>query len=140
MSRVAIEFPQTVHFTHQLPVRVYDLNYGQHLGHDRLISLLHEARCAWFASRGHSELDIGGAGIVLADLQVSYQGEAFYGDLLTIEIAAGERSSKGAALYYRVTNQQGKSIALAKTGMVFFDFSTRRPIALPQAFLGLLAS
>ena len=54
MARVKIEFPETTLFTHELSVRITDLNYGNHLAHDSLISLLHEARAPFFYRKGHA--------------------------------------------------------------------------------------
>ena len=68
-------------------MRIYDINHGQHLGHDRLISLLHEARSRFFQSLGYEELDIDGIGIVIADLQVVYLGEAFAGEQVKVDIS-----------------------------------------------------
>ena len=61
MERVRLEFPETaiVH-RHPLTVRVTDMNYGRHLGHDTLVSLLHEARIQAFAALGLTEWDMGG--------------------------------------------------------------------------------
>ena len=42
-----------------LPVWVSHINYGQHLAHDALIGLLHEARVRWLSSLSLSELDLG---------------------------------------------------------------------------------
>ena len=45
-------------FTCDITVRTTDLNYGGHLGNDRLLSLVHEARVAFLASFELSELDL----------------------------------------------------------------------------------
>jgi acyl-CoA thioesterase FadM len=109
-------------FVHELEVRVGDLNYGRHLGHDALISLLHQARVRFLASRGASELDTDGLGMVVADLAVRYRAEAFLGDRLRVEIGIGERSAKSCDLHYRVTNlTTERLVAEAKTGVVFVD-------------------
>lgn len=51
MERVSLEFPNAaVIHRHPLTVRVTDMNYGRHLGHDALVSLLHEARMQAFAA------------------------------------------------------------------------------------------
>ena len=51
MERVSQEFPNAaVIHRHPLTVRVTDMNYGRHLGHDALVSLLHEARMQAFWS------------------------------------------------------------------------------------------
>lgn len=139
MPRTSLEFPAAVVYRHPLTLRICDINYGQHLGHDTLVSLLHDARCGWLDSHGLSELNLGGEGIgwVVAELVVHYQAEAFYADALVIELAIGEISTKGAELYHRVVRSDGAQVALAKTGVVFFDYASRKAVAVPENFLKL---
>ena len=107
MARIKITYPETTHFSHELTVRVSDLNIGNHLAHDKLISLLHEARAHFFEAYQMSELDVEGAGIIMADLGVNYRSEAFFGQQLRIDIALGDFSSKefqaqsDGALFYK---------------------------------------
>jgi hypothetical protein len=44
MPRLKLELPAGFPFRTTLTVRVTDLNYGNHLGNDALLGLLHEAR------------------------------------------------------------------------------------------------
>lgn len=121
-------------FATELTVRTTDLNYGGHLGNDRLLSLVHEARVAWLARHGWSELDCGGSGLIMADTAIVYQGEGFAGDVLRFEVAAGEPGRAGFRLFYRVTRPaDGAAIALVENGMVCFDYQTRRIARLPEA-------
>lgn len=139
MPRISLEFPQSVVYCHPLQLRISDINYGQHLGHDTLVSLLHDARCGWLQTHQLSELSIDGGkvGWVVAELVVNYKAEAFYGDHLSIELAVGEISSKGAEIFHRVVGSAGQEIGIAKVGVVFFDFETRKTAAVPQVFLEL---
>lgn len=121
-------------FACELVVRTTDLNYGGHLGNDRLLALVHEARVAFLASRGWTELDCGGAGLIMADAAIAYRAEAFAGDVLRLEVAAVEPSRAGFRLATRVTRPaDGAEVALVETGMVCFDYGRRRPVALPAA-------
>lgn len=117
-------------FACELAVRVTDLNYGGHLAHDRLLSLLHEARVAFLAARGWSEPDCGGVALILGDAVIVYQGEAFAGDRLKIEVGVAETGRAGFRLAYRVTRADAP-IALAETGLVGFDYAARRVAPLP---------
>ena len=121
-------------FTCGITVRTTDLNYGGHLGNDRLLSLVHEARVAFLAEFGLSELDFGGSSLILGDTAIVYQGEAFAGDDLSFEVAAGEVSGMGFRLFYRVTRaEDGAAIALVENGMACFDYQARRPMKVPEA-------
>jgi len=121
-------------FSCEIAVRTTDLNYGGHLGNDRLVSLVHEARVAFLAAHGLSELDFGGPSLILGDAAIVYQAEAYAGDILRFEVAAGEPSGSGFRIFYRVTRpSDGLPVALVENGMACFDYQARRVAPLPAA-------
>lgn len=136
MARIELTLPQVLPFSTEIDVRVTDMNYGGHLGNDALLSLIHEARFRFFRHHGMSEADAGGARLILADVAIVYRKEAFAGDRLRFEVGIGDRARVACDLCYRVT-RDGALIAEAKTGLVFLDMTTRRPIAVPAAVLAL---
>ncbi len=132
MPRVQLIPRPAYPFAVDLTVRTTDLNYGGHLGNDRLLSLVQEARVAFLASHGWSELDCGGAALIMGDAAVVYQAEAFAGDVLRFEVAACEPGRAGFRLACRVTRPaDGKAVALVETGMVCFDYAARRIVPVP---------
>jgi acyl-CoA thioesterase FadM len=134
MPRLDLKSREPYPFSCEIVVRTTDLNYGGHLGNDRLLSLVQEARVAFLAAHGWNELDCGGAGLIMADAALSYRAEAFAGDMLRFEVAAVEPSRVGFRLAMRVTRpDDGDEVALVETGMVCFDYARRRPVALPEA-------
>ena len=138
MPRLELKARDPYPFACELTVRTTDLNYGGHLGNDRLLALVQEARVAWLASHGWSELDCGGAGLIMGDAAVVYRAEAFAGDTLRLQVVACEPSRVGFRLATRVSRpadggRAAAEVALAETGMVCFDYARRRPVALPEA-------
>ncbi len=134
MPRVRLCEKNKYPFAMQLAVRTTDLNYGGHLGNDRLLSLVHEARVAYLASLGWTELDCAGTSLILGDAAIVYRAEAFAGQELRFEVAIGEASGSGFRLFYRVTRpDDGATIALVENGMVCFDYQARRIAPLPEA-------
>jgi acyl-CoA thioester hydrolase len=132
MARVKIDLPATFPFATQLPVRITDLNYGAHLGNDALLSILHEARVQFLAHLGTAELDPSTKfGFIMADVAIEYKGEAFYGDVLHIKIGTSDLSKYGFDIVYQVKNQDGRDISRAKTGMLCFDYNTRKLRSVP---------
>ena len=85
MGRIKIEIPDNFFFTTQIPVRISDINYGNHLGNDAVLSLVHEARVRFLKEFGYTELDIEGAGIMMADVAIVYKSQGYYGDILSID-------------------------------------------------------
>ena len=135
MARVKITIPEKWLFDCTIPVRIADINYGQHLGNDALVSMLHEARVQWLQALNYSELNIEDTGLIMADLAVMYKNESFYGDLLLFKLYMGETTAVSFELVYEVMNLQQKQIAIAKTGMVCFNYTLKKVSALPIPFL-----
>jgi len=134
MPRLQLTPRSAYHFSTGLVVRVTDLNYGGHLGNDRLLALLHEARVSFLAEHGWSEFNCAGAGLIMTDAAIQYRGEAFAGDLLDIEVTPGEATRTGFRFYYRITRRGDQAIvAVAETGMACFDYQRRRVAPLPEA-------
>lgn len=142
--RVKIEFPaKKPLFRAQIPVRIGDINYGNHLGNDSVLSMIHEARMQALATMGYTELSIEDHGLIMADVMIAYKGEAFYGDVLDIDLYATEVSAKTFDLLYRITtvrDGQLKEVAHAKTGMVCLDYKTRKVVVCSEKFKSWLLS
>ena len=141
MERVQLEFPAAdiVH-RHALTVRIGDINYGRHLGHDAVITLLHEARAQAFVALGFREWDIAGLPTVVADLAVQYRAEAKWPDALEIHTAIPEPQGRGFAVYQRLVRPADERIvAVARLGMVLLDAQTGKPASMPTAFAAALA-
>jgi len=142
MAKVSIEFPETALFSMSQTVRIQDVNYRKHLSHDKLVSMIHEARAAFFESLGVSELMDSPQGYIIADLQILYLDEAFYGEELKFEIALPDISSRSCQIVYQVSKRSAETkdvlmIAKAKTGVVFYDYEARKAIPLPTALAAL---
>jgi len=135
MSRVKIKPPEKFIFKTEIPIRITDINYGGHFGNDSLLSIIHEARVRFFNSLGFTELDVEGIGIIMTDAEIQYKTEGFYGDILIVEIALTDFTSIGCDFIYSIKNNKTLvQIALAKTGIVFFDYDKRKTIKIPVGF------
>lgn len=136
MPRVKLEMPAHFPFMCSLPVRIADINYGGHLGNDAVLSLFHEARVQYLKSLNCSELDACGTALIMADVVIVYKNEGFYGDVLQVAVAPEEISSRGFALFYRIScdrNNALVTIAEGRTGMLCFNYETRKVVSLPEA-------
>ncbi len=135
MARIKLQLPDEFVFSMEIPVRVTDLNYGNHLGNDAVLALAHEARVQFLSEMGYSESDIEGAGIIMSDAVIVYKSQAFLGDLLQIDIAVDDFSRRGCDLLYRVSKKEtGDEVARVKTGIVFFDYSRGKTVSVPESF------
>ncbi|UJF24993.1 acyl-CoA thioesterase [Suttonella sp. R2A3] len=127
------------HFSTTLTVRVGDINFGGHVGHDRLIALLHHARHAFLRSFGYSELDCGGVALIMRRIEVDYLAELFLDDAIEIAVWADDFRNKRFCLHYRVSKGE-KVAAKAQTVMVSFDYQARQVAALPEIVVERLGS
>ena len=135
MARVKLELPEAFGFSTEIPLRIGDINYGVHLGNDAVMSLIHEARVRFLKAHGFSELDVAGSSIILSDAVVMYRSEAFYGEVMVAEVTAGDFWRAGCDFFYRLSDRAtGREVARAKTGIVFFDYETRKRAPAPEAF------
>ncbi len=139
MARVKLDLPEKFDFVTEMPIRISDINYGQHLGNDALLSFIHEARVRFLLSHGLSELEVGGCGLIMVDAVIVYKAQAVYGDILSIEVAARDFSPLGCDFVYRVNNQKtGVEIARAKTGILCFNYTRQKVAQCPDKFLAAL--
>ena len=136
MKKIDIPIINNPIFSTCLNVRVSDLNYANHLGHDSFISLMHEARVQFLKSLGFTELNAGGFGILVINLVVNYKAEAFYGDKINIDLGMGEITNTRVDFYYELKNTDtAKMIATAATTIVFYDFQQEKVTKVPEVFL-----
>jgi len=134
MPRIKLKPLDSYPFSTEIVVRVTDLNYGGHLGNDKLLALIHEARAAFLEYFDFTEIDCGGVSLIMADAALMFQGEAYAGDNLKIEVAAGEPTRSGFRLFYRINRPaDSQNIALSETGMVCYDYKTGKIKPLPEA-------
>jgi acyl-CoA thioester hydrolase len=141
MARVKLEIPVDKIFTIGIKVRISDINYGNHVGNDALVSIIHEARMQWLSHNNFTELNIGDAALIMVDLAVEYKAESFYGDTLNVAISIGEITKISFEIFYEITttrNDKKILIANAKTGMVCFDYETKKVTRVPNAFLTVI--
>lgn len=142
MSRVKIKFPvENPLFTTTIRVRIGDINYGNHLGNDSVLSIIHESRMQMLKQWGGDELNIEGNSLIMADVMIAYKGEAFYGEELQVWVYADEITDRSFDLLYHISTSRdgvGKDIAHAKTGMICFDYTLRRITTITEKFKSLL--
>jgi acyl-CoA thioester hydrolase len=134
--RTKLQFPEKIHFTTTIPVRIADINYGNHVGNDAVVSILHESRVQLLQSLGYTELNMEGTGLIMTDLLVEYKKQIFYPTLLTVAVAITITSTKGFDFYYQITLANTQIAVLAKTGMLCFDYTSQKITTIPASFLG----
>jgi len=141
MTRLKIDIPEKLLTSVSVAVRITDINYGNHVGNNAIVEIIHEARVQFLQKHNFTELNIAGTALIMSELLVEYKGESFYNDVLEINIYSGEISRVGFELFYKISakrNEQEILIALAKTGMVCYDYKIRKVCAVPEELKSIL--
>lgn len=141
MARLQLDLPDQFSFTTDIPVRITDLNYGGHVGNDTILTIAHEARVLYYRSLGFkNELNFeGSVGHIISDAAIVYKSEAFFGDLLQVQIATNDFNKYGFDMVYLITNKSsGKEVARVKTNIVCFDYDKKKVAAIPANLLAKL--
>ena len=144
-KKISITFPHRAEgpfFSMDLPVTMAQINYGGHLGHDSVLTLMHEARVLFLKTKGLTEMNIdsdpGAAptGLILSELQVQYLTESFHGDILRAEvlpfIPEGPRWFMAQRLV-RISDQ--REIARALIGMTFYCYQSKKVQRAPDSLM-----
>ncbi len=142
MPRIKIEMPETKLAVIKIAVRITDINYGNHAGNDAFVSIIHEARIHWLQQHGFTELNAGGAGLIMGDIAIEFKSESFYGDIIEVSLFAGEISRVSFELFYQlntVRNNKQILLANAKTGMVYYSYETKKPVSISDEIKMALA-
>lgn len=138
MARIILDLPEVFPFSTEIDIRIGDINAANHVGNEAIIQIIAEGRARFLRRYGYWELDVEGAGLIVADLAIVYKSEAFYGDNMIVEVGVRDFTKYGCDFIYRVTNKKTKKeIVRAKNGSVFFDYEQRKPVNVPEKFKAL---
>lgn len=135
MARIKIDLPASFSFSTLFDVRITDLNYGGHVGNDKILSFIHEARVRFLNSLQYTELNIEGVSLIMADAALIFKNEIYYGDSLHISLQPLEFNRVGFDLIYKIEKKQTDQLqiaALAKTAMVCFNYDLKKVVGLPE--------
>jgi len=140
MARLKTELPDSFSFACLIPVRITDINYGNHVGNDAILSIIHEARMQFLQHLGYTEMQFAGAGMIMSEVTIEFKNELFYGDKVIVSVAVAAISKIGFTLFYKLEKeilrqaQDGKKVlvAAAKTGMICYDYEKKKIVAVPE--------
>jgi len=141
MPRLKIELPEKLLTTVSVPVRINDINYGNHVGNNAIVEIIHESRAQFLNQHGLTEMDVVGYSLIMSELSVVFKNESFYKDVAYIKIYCGEITRVSFELFYEISVERNKEtiiIALAKTGMVCYDYKIKKVETIPELLKNIL--
>lgn len=132
---------QAPHFSTSLTLRVGDMNYGNHMGNDTVLSLAHEFRIRFFHQYLQNELSFFKRGIIMSDSAIQYRAQGFWAQEIKANLWFIPTGSTRFDIYYQLqspkdkphedSSQQWYDVAYVKTGQVFFDYEKQK-VSSPQ--------
>jgi acyl-CoA thioesterase FadM len=142
MARIRIDLPEHFAFKTSIAIRITDLNYGGHVGNDKVLSLIHEARVQFLTQLGYSEFAFAGAGLIMADAGIEFKNELFYGETVIISVACTNYKKVSFDIFYKLEKVSGDEstakntrVANAKTTMACYDYANKKIISIPEEAL-----
>ena len=132
MERLTIALPEKFNFATEFPVLINDINLGNHVGNDAFVRYINEAY--W---RFSDAFDIRKK-MIMADLAILFKSEAFYGDVLKCEAAVSIYTKHSCYFYCKMSNSKtGKEIIRARARVIFFDYTQKKPVEVPEQIRSL---
>ena len=125
-------------FSIPLSVRAGDLNYGNHVAYYNFLLYFQEARIAYLAQFGYSELDIHGYGMIVSDARCRYKRELFLGDALHVYCKVSDLKPKRFTMHYQI-EKQDTICAVGTTENLCYDYKAKRLTKLPEEFVAAIA-
>jgi len=134
-----LDLPKEFNFHVSIPIRITDINYGGHVGNDTVLTLLHEARMKFLLHHKFSEMDFGGVGVIMRDVTIEFKKELFYGDAIHIYVTIANFNRVGFDVFYKLVKGEDEiQVAIAKTGMICYDYKTKKIVSVPNSVLQIL--
>ena len=130
------------HFSHRLEVRFRDCDAMGHTNNAVYLTYLEQARFAHWRSLwgfGTPQLPPGLPGVILARVECDYRRPTKYGDVLEIRLTVAEIGRTSFRYEYEIVDEQGRTVVTAKTVQVMYDYTTEKPVPIPDGIRTLLA-
>jgi len=135
MPRIKIDLPDQFTFSTVIDIRITDINYGGHVGNDTILSIIHEARTRFLKNYGYTELNLDGPGLIMSDAGIEFKNELFYGESVIASVTVSEFTKAAFEIYYKLEKKKEEAtvvVAIAKTGMVCYDYQKRKIAPIPE--------
>ncbi|MCO5248415.1 MAG: thioesterase family protein [Chitinophagales bacterium] len=140
MKRIHIDFPDKVLWKTEKEIAQQDINIAAHMGNDRILVWGDEIRKAYFTGIGWDKYEwFKDLGIIVANHSIIYKSEGFLGDKIGIELTVGNVTECSLDMFLRMRKlKENVDLIHLRTGLVCFDYGSRKIKNWPQKFLDIL--
>jgi len=121
-------------YSHRLDVRFRDCDALGHVNNAVYLTYLEQARLqCWRALWGFGgEAGSTVPGVIMARAEIDYQAQVRYGQTLDIRISLAAIGKTCFTYDYEVVDEQGRTVASARTVQVMYDYEAARPVPIPD--------
>lgn len=121
-------------YSHRLDVRFRDCDALGHVNNAVYLTYLEQARLqCWRALWGFAgEAGSTVPGVIMARAEIDYQAQVRYGQTLDIRISLAAIGKTSFTYDYEVVDEQGRTVASARTVQVMYDYEAARPVPIPD--------
>lgn len=139
VTKIIHNLPEKSYYSTHIPVKVTDLNYGNHVGNEVYLNYAQEARTQFLHHHGYSELNVAGAGLIMVNASIEYRREIHYPDMIQIDVRIGELKKRGFSFYHVLKSEQKNEIvAFIKNAFLFYDYQNKKVVYMPDEFANLV--
>jgi acyl-CoA thioesterase FadM len=138
MQKIKIEIPDKILFTYQFLITKEDINIANHMGNERVLNMANDIREKMFMhldcmSILHDTENT--QGIVIANHTINYKNEGFLNDEITCQTGITNITECSFDLIFNFIKQDGRTLAVLRSGCVYYNFNLRKIRPLPEDFL-----
>ncbi len=120
-------------------VRNTEIDVGQYLTLESLITLLSEARVRFLYSKGINEINSEYQGLIVSNLQLNVISRVRAREALLFEVGVEQISQKSGKMAIKVTRMyDGSLVAKARKGFIQYDYRSNKAISFNSEVKGAL--
>ena len=120
-------------FSHRIEVRFRDCDPLGHVNNAVYLTYLEQARLFYWRSLWNfGELRDSTPGVILARAEIDYRMTARYGQHLEVRIDLAAVGRTSFTYDYEILDEDGRTVASARTVQVMYDYSTAKPVPIPS--------
>lgn len=135
MQRIKIEIPDKIIHTYSFTVIQEDINMADHVGNERILKFANDAREDFFKQLSFKLNDYENKiGIIVANHCINYKNEGFLNDKIICNIGIDTITECSFDIIFHFIKNNDKTLALVRTGCVYYDLAAKKIKPLPHIF------
>jgi acyl-CoA thioester hydrolase len=132
-------------YVHTDKIRINDLNFGNHVGHQTVYEFCHDARIEYFEKMGEdlglvvNEMNFGPYGLIMSQSAANYLAEIKHGMEINVEVYLESTHQCYFDLSYcLIDNSDQTELAKVLTTMACFDYKNKKVVPIPENIFSYL--